>query len=290
MRALGVMSGTSCDGADAVLVEIPNVDRPGNCQVLAHHWVAFAPSLQAELRQPEKLSARRLAELHAYLPKIYAQAVQGLPGWESAACCGMHGQTVWHQPSDPQFPTTLQIGSSGYLAQELKMPVVGDMRSADVAFGGQGAPIVPYAHWFFLGPNPKPTLVVNLGGMCNMTYVCPDLHDLVAYDTGPGMVLSDTWAQMSTQGRLAYDKDGTLSTGGNALAPLVQAVVGHPFVKRRPPKSTGREEFGQAWAVDLLRRLAREADHKDVAFSALTATLEALRVNIAAGRGPAAIS
>jgi anhydro-N-acetylmuramic acid kinase len=280
MRALGVMSGTSCDGADAVLLEIDDITTPGGCRIVGHHWVAFGSSLQAELRQPEKLSVRRVAELNAYLPRIYAQAIEGLTDWQSASCCGMHGQTLWHQPSDKDYPTTLQIGSSAYLAQTLNMPVVGDMRSADVAFGGQGAPIVPYAHWFFLGPKPEPTLVVNLGGMCNMTYVCPNLYDVVAFDTGPGMVLSDTWAQMSTQGRLAYDKDGTLSNGGTLIEPLLDAIVNHPFVKRRPPKSTGREDFGQDYAVTLFKSLVRRAAPKDVSYTLLVATLEALRQNI----------
>lgn len=280
MRALGVMSGTSCDGADAVLLEVDDIQQPGGCRILGHHWVAFAPDLQTELRQPQSLSARRLAELHAYLPRIYAQAIEGLGDWQSASCCGMHGQTIWHQPADPSCPTTLQIGSSAYLAQSLNMPVVGDMRSADVAFGGQGAPIVPFAHWFFLGPDAKPTLVVNLGGMCNITYVCAGLHDVVAFDTGPGMVLSDTWAQMSTRGRLNFDKDGSLSEGGKLIEPLLEAVIGHPFVKRRPPKSTGREEFGQNYAVSLFKSLARGAPTKDVSYTLLVATLEALRQNL----------
>lgn len=276
------MSGTSCDGADAVLLEIDDVHKAGGCRIIGHHWVPFAPGLQTELRQPDKLTVKRIAELTAYLPRIYAQAIEGLSDWQSASCCGMHGQTIWHQPSDKDFPTTLQIGSSAYLAQTLGMPVVGDMRSADVAFGGQGAPIVPYAHWFFLGPDPKPTLVVNLGGMCNITYVTPGLHDVVAFDTGPGMVLSDTWAQMSTQGRQNFDKDGTLSEGGKLIEPLLEAIVTHPFVKRRPPKSTGREDFGQDYAVALFKRLVRGALHKDVSYTLLVATLEALRQNIAA--------
>lgn len=289
MKALGVMSGTSCDGADAVLLDIADIQKSGNCKVLGHHWIAFSPQLQAELRQPEKLSAKRLAELHAYLPSLYAQAVQNIAGWQQAEVCGMHGQTIWHQPNDPHIPTTLQIGSSAYLAQALNLPVVGDLRSADVAFGGQGAPIVPYAHWFFLGPKPTPTLVVNLGGMCNMTYVTPALHDIVAYDTGPGMILSDAWAYVSSKGRLTYDKDGELSAQGEVIESLKDAIVQHPFVQRRPPKSTGREDFSQTYIQQLFGRLPKNMRPQDVSLTLLVATLEALRANVTSDSRIAAI-
>ena len=276
MKAIGIMSGTSCDGVDAILIDIATLTAPHPCDVLGSSYIPFPPALRAELMQPDKLTTRRLTELHFLLPDYYQQAVTSITNWQAAEVCGMHGQTVWHQPSDPHMPATLQIGSSAALAQRIHMPVVGDLRAADVALGGQGAPIVPFAHWFFLSRR-APLLVVNLGGMCNITWVTHDVEHVLAYDIGPGMVLSDAFANLCNQNGVGYDKDGAGSQGGTIVPGLLAEILAHPFVQRPPPKSTGREDFGHLYSAPLLAKYRAQANDRDIGFTLVTATLEILK-------------
>ncbi|HMI83195.1 MAG TPA: anhydro-N-acetylmuramic acid kinase [Polyangiaceae bacterium] len=274
--AIGVMSGTSADGIDAVLLQLQSVSRRHTPRVLAHVHRAFPARVRDDLLRPGKLDVQRVAELHFLLPSLYARAVRALPGWQRATVCGAHGQTIWHAPPPARPACTLQIGSSAVLAQALGVPVVGDLRSADVAVGGQGAPIVPFAHWFFTPPSACPRLVVNFGGICNFTYVTKSLDGVLAYDVGPGMMLSDAFAHESTRGRLDYDRNGELSRSGRIIEPLIADIAAHPFVARRPPKSTGREDFGRHFFEPLFRRY-RRSPPADVARTLLAATATILR-------------
>ena len=278
--AIGVMSGTSCDGIDAVAIELSSLLRPHRPRVLGHVYRPYPAALREELLRPERLTLARVAELHFHLAELYAKAVLGLRDVARARCCGLHGQTVWHAPR-ARVAATLQIGSSAVLAQRTSLPVVGDLRSADVALGGQGAPIVPIAHWFFTAGERAPHVVVNLGGICNFTYVTRDVRRVVAYDVGPGMMLSDAFARQASGGRLTFDRDGVLSRGGRPIPAIIDALVHHPFVRRAPPKSTGREDFGASFAAELFRR-HRRAPARDVAYSLLAATVRVLGLTLAA--------
>jgi anhydro-N-acetylmuramic acid kinase len=277
--AIGVMSGTSADGIDAVMVRLQSVSRRHTPRVLAHVHRAYPSRLRDDLLEPQKLDVRRLTELHFLLPRLYAKAVCAMPGWRRAAVCGAHGQTLWHAPPPARPACTLQIGSSAVLAQVLGIPVVGDLRGADVAVGGQGAPIVPFAHWFFTPAPACPRLVVNFGGICNLTYVTKRVDGVLAYDVGPGMMLSDAFAQRTTGGRLDYDRNGELSRSGRVVESLVAQIAAHPFVLRRPPKSTGREDFGRHFFEPLFQRYRRERP-ADVARSLLVATASILRRSV----------
>ena len=254
MRAVGLMSGTSCDGVDAVLLDLHDVDVPHEPVVLGHVHHAFPAALQAELREPTMLSLPRLAELHYELASAYAATVRALPQWASAGVCGMHGQTVWHAPPSraTRTPTTLQLGSSGALAQALGCPVVADMRAADLALGGEGAPITPFGHWFFTPPERAGRLVVNVGGIANFTFVAAALDDVVASDIGPGMMIVDAFARHVSGGAEVCDRDAHLSRAGCPSVALVDEVLGHPFFTRALPRSTGREDFGEAYLARLL--------------------------------------
>jgi anhydro-N-acetylmuramic acid kinase len=277
--AIGVMSGTSADGVDAVLVELASVARRHEPRVLGHAHLAYPAALRSDLVHPGALTVARVAELHFALAEVYAKAVRKVRGWGRADVCGLHGQTIWHAPPPSRPASTLQIGSSAVLAARIGVPVVGDFRGADVALGGQGAPIVPFAHWFFTPSSKCPRLVVNFGGICNFTFVARRVEDVCAYDVGPGMMLSDAFAERTTGGRLACDEDGALSRGGRVIDRLLGELVSHPFVRRRPPKSTGREDFGRSFFEPLFRRFARERP-ADVATTLLAATAEILRVTV----------
>jgi anhydro-N-acetylmuramic acid kinase len=277
--AIGVMSGTSADGIDVVMLELASVARRHTPRVLGHVHRAYPAAVREDLLRPAELDVRRVAELHFLLPRLYAKAVRALPRWRRAAICGAHGQTIWHAPPPARHPCTLQIGSSAVLAQEIGIPVVGDLRGADVAVGGQGAPIVPFSHWFFTPASACPRLVVNFGGICNLTYVTKDVNGVLAYDVGPGMMLSDAFAERASGGRLGHDRNGELSRSGQVIDRLVADVTAHPFVARRPPKSTGREDFGRHFFEPLFRRY-RRAPTADVARSLLAATASILRLSV----------
>jgi anhydro-N-acetylmuramic acid kinase len=280
-RAIGVMSGTSCDGVDALMLQLDDLNKPHVPTVLCRSSVAFPAALQQELLQPHKLSTQRICELQFALPEYYVQAIKALPDYATARVCGVHGQTVWHQTGpDAAVHSTLQLGSSAVVAQHTGIPTVGDMRAADVAQGGLGAPIAPLAHWFFSLAGAQPCVVVNFGGMCNLTHVTFQASDVTAYDVGPGMVLSDAYVQHSTDGAAAFDTDGAHSRGGQCIEALVQRIVAHPYVSRPPPKSTGREDFGQAYLQGLLQEVEPQHTAVDINYTLLFATASILKLHI----------
>lgn len=278
LRALGLMSGTSCDGVDALLLELDDPDRRHGPRVLGHAHHPFPEDLQAQLREPEILRVPEISALGHELARRYADAVRAVPGWETAEVCGMHGQTVWHRPpsqAGDELPHTLQIGSSGALAERLGLPVVGDMRAADIALGGEGAPIAPLAHWMFTPPEHTGRLVVNVGGIANVTFVAQARDQVLASDVGPGMMIVDALARFVSRGQLGYDRDGSLSAGGEVIEPAVEQVLSHAFFERPLPRSTGREEFGALIVSDLIERFGARSG-ADLLTSALEITARAI--------------
>lgn len=278
-RCIGVMSGTSGDGVDAVLLELDDVYVPHEGRIIERASVPFEPELMEEIVHPQALTLKRLVELHYMLPQLYARTVQMMPQWRTAHCCGVHGQTVAHQVQSPPpaHRGTLQIGVTAVLAQQLQMPVVGDLRAMDVSLGGQGAPIVPVAHWFFMSAGPRPPLVVNLGGICNITMVSADLAAVQGYDVGPGMMLSDAYARMMSGGALTCDRDGAISAQGQIIPSLLQELLGHPFVARPAPKSAGREEFGRSFYEPILQRYHAACASADVMRTLVEGTAHILK-------------
>ena len=281
LLAVGLMSGTSGDGVDAVLLELDSARERHEPRVRGHAHVAFDSTLQAELTNPTSLSLARLSELHAELPRRYAEAVEQLDGWQRCRVVGMHGQTVWHGPPSARdslghrVANTLQIGSSSILAEALGKPVVAELRAADMFHGGEGAPIVPFAHWFFTPVERAGRLVVNVGGIANITHVTPELDDVVGYDIGPGMMIADYLARTLSSGDLDYDRDGLLSRGGKVDPGVVEYVFAHPFFAKPPPRSTGREDFGHAYAKRLLEHFESLSD-RDLMTSVLAITARAI--------------
>ena len=256
---IGLMSGTSLDGIDGVLVD---VSTP-KCAVAQHASAPLAPELKAELLA---LNTRGSDELHRAqraanaLARAYAEVVQRLltqARLPAAAieALGAHGQTVRHQPQALDGTGyTLQLNSPALLAELTGITVVADFRSRDVAAGGQGAPLVPAFHQSVFGVPGEPVAVLNLGGMANLSLLHAD-GSVSGFDCGPGNVLIDHWCQRHT-GR-PWDADGAWAASGKVLPVLLQELLAEPYFALAPPKSTGRDLFHPRW---LLQHLARHAD------------------------------
>ena len=245
---IGVMSGTSLDGVDAVLV-----DFASGCHILAHHSLPFSAELKQEflsLNESGKDELHRSAIAANALAKLYAQAVHGLLKTSnlspSAVCAvGAHGQTVRHQPGlHDGIGYTLQLNNPALLAELCGIAVVADFRSRDIAAGGQGAPLVPAFHRFVWGKSTQTTVVLNLGGIANLSVLSPD-QSVIGFDCGPGNVLLDLWCHQHL-GK-AFDDGGAWASSGQASEALLHGMLSEPFFDLPPPKSTGRDLFHAQW-------------------------------------------
>lgn len=275
---IGLLSGTSVDAVEAALCRIRGSRTTVSLQLIAHVSMPFDPALRERV-----LGVRTVPELSALnfeLGAVFADAAlrviarAGLTP-EAIDVIGSHGQTVAHLPpgSGAAVPSTLQIGEPAVIAERTGIPVVADFRVRDVAAGGQGAPLVPYADWALFRKTGAVRALQNLGGIGNVSVVGDRLEDTIAFDTGPANMVLDGLATRATGGVLTFDRDGTLSAKGTVLPELLEELLQHPFFAQPPPKSSGREAFGAAF-VDAL--WDRHGDRPyDLIATALALTVEA---------------
>ncbi|AEN72742.1 Anhydro-N-acetylmuramic acid kinase [Rhodothermus marinus SG0.5JP17-172] len=268
-HVVGLMSGTSLDGIDAALVYLEGSGRNLHLTLEAFIHRPFPEALRTLLLRnslPETSSVRELALLNARLAQLYAEAVEavleqaGRPR-EALDLVGVHGQTVHHIPESTEcagaaVTTTLQIGDPSVLANLLGVPVVGDFRQADMALGGQGAPLVPYFDYVYFTHPTETRGLLNIGGIANLTVLPADARpeDVRAFDTGPGNMLIDALAQ-----RLfgtPYDPDGRYAAQGRPDESLLAELLYDPYFLKPPPKSTGREYFGEAFLAAFSEKAA----------------------------------
>lgn len=268
MLLIGLMSGTSVDGIDAALVEVEGAAERPSWRLLSFLCLPWEAPLRAEILNACRADAplAQVVALNFRLGERFAEAAQAVAegagtSLEAVDAVASHGQTVWHQPTPIPIggvPTTgtLQIGEPAVIAARTGCLVVADFRSADMALGGQGAPLVPFAD-YLLFSNPEETRAVqNLGGIANATYLPAGSgpEGVFAFDTGPGNMLLDELAKILTAGAQRCDLDGALAAKGQVHQGLLAECLEHPFFSQLPPKSTGREQFGQAYAEALLHK------------------------------------
>jgi anhydro-N-acetylmuramic acid kinase len=257
MVGVGLMSGTSLDGVDAALVRI---DSPTHATLLDFVTRPYDDAERAEVRAALDPGARAepaaYARLHVRIAEWAADAVQLLlaqartPASE-LGFIAFPGQTVWHEP-----PTvTWQLGEPAVLAERFGVRVVSNFRPRDVAAGGQGAPLVPMADVLLFAAPDRPRVLLNLGGMANITYVPRRAQEdgVFAFDTGPGVAVIDALARL-VDARHSYDRDGVIAAQGKPNEGILAELLGDPFFAAPPPKSTGRERFGDGYARELHRR------------------------------------
>lgn len=263
-RYIGLMSGTSVDGVDAVLADFAD----GQVKTLGHVHVPFTPALRGQLQALMASGTdeiERAGDASVALAKVYAEATAallkktGLKATDVAAI-GAHGQTVRHRP---ERGFTLQINQPALLAELTGIPVVADFRSRDVAAGGQGAPLVPAFHAaVFQGD--KPRAVVNIGGIANVTLLPAkgSSEPVRGFDTGPGNTLLDAWCERHT-GK-PFDEGGVWGASGRIDVALLTRMLGEPYFAQAAPKSTGRERFNVAWLEAMLAGQGHALDVVDV--------------------------
>ena len=266
MRVLGLMSGTSADGVDAVLVELSGSAEHPHWTLLRSASLDYPAStrqLILAIGQGEAKTASTLLNLSETITKIQAAAARQCDPEGQAQLVGCHGQTLWHRPPENAETGALQPGASWQmlqaplLAQLLKRPVIFDFRAADLALGGQGAPLVPKADAALLGRTKGWRALLNLGGIANLTLIPPDagpdrLQPVRGWDCGPANSLIDLAMEQFSEGKESCDESGRLAETGQCDEALILRWLAEPYFQLSPPKSTGRELFGRA---DLTRRL-----------------------------------
>ena len=258
-HAVGLMSGTSCDGVDAALVRITDRGDRVETGLIAFETAPYPEDLRFLLLRAPDLDAREICLLDAVLGEAMAGAAgrvieDGRASGVIPDFVASHGHTVAHFPSgaradDGASPlagaaATLQIGSPAILAERTGLDVIADFRPRDMALGGQGAPLVPLADWLQFHGEDETRLALNVGGIANVTVITPGLDGVIAFDTGPGNMLIDGIVARITKGRLSMDRDGNLASRGLVLPGLLERFLDHPFLDQVPPRSAGRENFG----------------------------------------------
>lgn len=260
---VGLMTGTSADAVDAALVRFTGVGLECRHEILRYEEAPLEPALRREILEVAsagEVALERLMRLDAALGERYAAAVLellALAGVAPAAvtAIGSHGQTVRHLPraGNGGQALTLQIGSAAVLAERTGIAVVSDFRARDTAAGGEGAPLVPLCDWWLFRTPEESRVLLNLGGIANVTYLPRGgaLADVVAFDTGPGNVLLDALAERASDGARRHDEGGASAARGVAHEALLSELLSDPFFALTPPRSTGRERFGRGYAEKL---------------------------------------
>lgn len=271
---LGLMSGTSLDGVDAVIIDCSTcVPR-----VTAARTFEFEPALRDLLlglvQGRLEREIERLGEADHWLGEALARAALNLVGEAGllpgdVRAIGSHGQTVRHRPDGPH-PFTLQIGDPNILAERTGITTVADFRRRDMAAGGQGAPLVPAFHAACFRSPDEDRAVLNVGGMANLTILPADPAQAIGgFDTGPGNVLMDAWIHQERG--VSFDRDGAWAASGSPVPALLDSLLQDPYFARTPPKSTGREYFHLDWLERHLEQPAASAEDIQATLSALTA-------------------
>jgi anhydro-N-acetylmuramic acid kinase len=296
LLVLGLMSGTSADGIDAALVRISGAPPLLNAKLLGHTSSKFLPVVRKEIlrvAEQQPITAGELSQLNFRIGEIFAEAALRAcktfrVSPRKIALVGSHGQTIFHQgPSVPHLgqPTasTLQIGEPSVIAARTGINTVGDFRPADMALAGQGAPLVPYADYLLYRDEKLGRISLNLGGIGNITVIPPAAkpQQVFAFDTGPANMLIDALVSHFTRGRQRFDEGGRLALKGRDIGPLSSLLLKEPYLYQSPPKSTGREYFGQPYAQKIIQ-LGRKyhAKPNDLIRAATWFTLVSVRMAI----------
>ncbi len=285
MIVAGVMSGTSADGINVAIVRCLGRGFRTRFEVLDHREFAYPAAVRRTVLAVMNARAANVAEisrLSFLLGELYADAVNRTAARARTRVdlIGCHGQTVYHQGEPASFlgrkiACTWQTGEGAIIAARCETPVVSDFRPADMALGGKGAPLVPFLDYLVYRHRRRGRIVQNIGGIANLTAIPARAApaEVMAFDTGPGNMVID--AVMERLFDRSFDKDGRIARAGGVLDDVVRELVRHPYLRRRPPKTAGREEFGREFVSRFLRLCGR-APKEDVVATATSLTAHAI--------------
>jgi len=275
---IGLMSGTSADGIDAALVEIEGNYLDTNARLLAFESYPYPENIANAVRNLHSGSTQQVCEMNFHLGELFADAARGViraADGESSDIhlIGSHGQTIYHMPdAPPPRRSTLQIAEPCVIAERTGIVTVADFRVRDVAAGGYGAPLIPYADFLLFREAERIRALQNIGGIANVTVVTPSIDGVFGFDTGPGNILIDDFVRVMTGDERQFDKNGNLARQGNIAADVLQHLLEHPYFNEPPPKTTGRELFGGELVSKLIAATPPEHRHDMLAtLTALTA-------------------
>ena len=294
MIVAGVMSGTSADGINVALVKFPKPasrsSKPGaltqrRFELLAHSQTPYPPDVRQavlSMMNATQASVADLARLNFLLGELYAEAIlkTARRARLKPELVGCHGQTLYHQGEGANFlgkslAVTWQTGEGAVIAQRVGVPVVSDFRTADMASGGKGAPLVPFLDYLLYADPRIGRVAQNIGGIANCTIIpaAAKPEQVIAFDTGPGNMVIDAVTDRLTAS--SYDRDGHLAARGQVVESVLKWALAAPFFKKKPPKTAGREEFGREFAAEFLRRCTG-ARKEDVIATATALTARSL--------------
>ena len=283
-KVIGLMSGTSVDSVDAALVEIQGHGLETQVELLGFYSHPFEAEVRErifDLFQPETSRVDEICQMNFIIGEVFADAAlsvihEAQLEVREIDLIGSHGQTVYHLPPqiEAQYvPSTLQLGEPAVIAHRTGIPTIANFRVADLAAGGQGAPLVPYVDFLLFRQADRTVALQNIGGISNVTLIPAGAvgSDVLASDTGPGNMIIDSVMEILTDGAERYDDAGQFAAQGNVCKSLLREWLQHPFVSAHPPKTTGREAFGRQFAHQALE----QAQNQNVGPKDLVATLTA---------------
>ena len=294
---VGLMSGTSADGVTAAVTEVSGKGVTARIRLIGYETYPYPDEVRENvftLFNPELSTVAMVSEMNSLIGHVFADAVKRIIDHCGAEpdLVGSHGQTVWHQPTPAStsgytYRSTLQIGDPTVISAVTGLPVVADFRSADVAAGGEGAPLTPYLDYVLHRSSDVTRVLQNIGGIANLTYIPAggSLDRLIAYDTGPGNMIIDVVTE-HYRGQ-SYDEDGRMASSGAVNPVLLDHLLSHPYYRLDPPKTTGREMFGEQYASQIIRKAeAQGLTPPDVAATVSTLTVESIARSIERLPGP----
>jgi anhydro-N-acetylmuramic acid kinase len=261
MIVAGVMSGTSLDGIDVAIVDIRRARNGLRIEPLAFRSQAYPKAVREALLSVSNTMTHTavIARLSFLLGELYSKAIIHASRKHKLELIGLHGQTIFHEGAPVEFlgrrvASTLQIGEAAVVAEKTGIRTISNFRERDIAAGGQGAPLVPYVDYLMFHDRKEGRVALNIGGIANITVIPPRAarEDIVAFDTGPGNIVTDALIRHMTEGVRAYDRNGTIARSGTVHQRLLQSMMQDPYLREKPPKSTGRERFGQQFVSGLI--------------------------------------
>ncbi len=279
MRVAGIMSGTSLDGIDVAIVEI----RGRSVQTIGFTSTRYPETVRAAILSVSdtRTTTAAISRLHYELAELYAKAaLRAIARFGAVELIGCHGQTIYHEGRR----NTLQLGQPAVLAERTGVPVVSDFRARDIAAGGQGAPLVPFADYLLFRHPRRTRIALNIGGIANITVIPPGARpeQVKAFDTGPGNMVIDALVTEYTQGEQHFDRGARIAASGTVQTALLNELLTDPYYRAAAPKSAGREQYG----VEFVERLKRTgASLTDLIATATVLTASTIAIGIGRASG-----